>query len=401
MPDIHGDLSFRNISLSISLGSATSLPALESQAPQSDEQLARRCVLDTAARSATGTFVYPAIWFTLVLATGTHDRWPLLAWLNVLGLGLLALLRMALNHRLEHLLTVRLRTTSWVFTVLTLLMAFYWGALTAWCMAHAPDETLSWVMLAATVGFCAGGNTMVGINPTLRLSYPGLMIAPVFLVEVLMPTASHLMMAALEGAFGIYLVRSSRVVHDDYWHMLQTQRLSDARARSLELASLTDGLTQIPNRPHFDRQFQYEWERQCRHGAPVSVMLVDLDHFKSINDTYGHPFGDACLQAVSQALSGSMGRSTDFVARYGGEEFVVLLAQTDGEGARVVAERLLQQVREISLSHQGAPVHITCSIGVASTVPHGSEPPAALVKRADDALYRAKHHGRNRAEMAV
>lgn len=385
----------------MSLGSATSLPALESQAPQSDDQLARRCVLDTAARSATGTFVYPAIWFTLVLATGTHERWPLFAWLNVLGLGGLAVLRMGLNRRLPRLLTVRQRATNWVFTLLTLLMAFYWGALTAVCMVRAPDETLSWVMLAATVGFCAGGNTMVGINPALRLTYPGLMIAPVFAVELLMPTASHLMMAALEGAFGVYLVRSSRVVHDDYWQMLQTQRLSDARARSLELASLTDGLTQIPNRPHFDRQFQYEWERQCRHGAPVSVMLVDLDHFKSINDTYGHPFGDACLQAVSRALSETMGRSTDFVARYGGEEFAVLLAQTDGEGARIVAERLLQQVREVNLSYQGAPVRITCSIGVASTVPHGSELPEALIKRADDALYRAKHHGRNRAEMAV
>ncbi len=151
---------------------------------------------------------------------------------------------------------------------------------------------------------------------------------------------------------------------------------------------------------HFDRQLTHEWARQCRRGGHLSVLLVDLDHFKNINDSFGHPFGDTCLQAVAQALQEACGRSTDFVARYGGEEFVVLLPDTDASGAERVALQMLAQVRELVLRSEALEVRVTCSIGVATVTPRHDKRATDLVQRADNALYAAKHGGRNRLALA-
>jgi diguanylate cyclase (GGDEF)-like protein len=375
-------------------------PSLRSQTPESDEALSLQCVLDTADRSATGIFIYPAIWLTVVLATGLSTRWPWFAWGNVLGMLMLALFRTAYHPCLPGLLHSHRRKAEAVFNASVLLNSAYWGSLTALCMHWAPGESISWIMMVTTIGFCAGGNTLFGINPALRLAYPLMMVAPLVAAEVAAPTPDHLMMLVLELVFAVYLTRSSKLVHADYWGGRHAQRVSDERARELERASLTDGLTQVANRIHFDRQFAYEWARHHRRASPLSLLVVDLDHFKNINDSFGHPFGDTCLQAVAQALRAGCGRSTDFVARYGGEEFVILLADTDAHGAQVIAERMLQNVRNVAMSADGLTVQVTCSIGLATTIPTGDQRPAALIDRADSALYQAKHSGRNRTVVS-
>jgi len=330
-------------------------PALRSPAPLTDDELAVRCLLDTAERTALGIWIYPGMWLTLSLVTNIGQRWPVLAWANLAALLAMACTRAVLNHQLAQWLASHRRLTERAFKGLTLAISAYWGTLTGACLTLPGDAPVGWLMLTLTVAFCAGGNTLFGINPSLRLPYPLAMIVPVVIAQALQATREHHIMMVIEMALTFYLHRSSRLVFKDYWDARHAQRLSAQQARELELASLTDGLTQIPNRLHFDRQFADEWARQCRHGAPVSVMIVDLDHFKRVNDTYGHPFGDACLQKVAQALQTVCARSTDFVARYGGEEFVVLLAETPASGARVMAERLLAAVRALPM--KAAPCH--------------------------------------------
>ncbi len=124
--------------------------------------------------------------------------------------------------------------------------------------------------------------------------------------------------------------------------------------------------------------------------------MVDLDHFKRLNDTYGHIFGDACLQQVAAVLQREVKREIDLVARYGGEEFVVLLPDTDAAGARRVGEILRQAIECIEIDHDGEAVRLTASIGGASLVPERETDASLLLKQADDALYRAKETGRNR-----
>ena len=164
----------------------------------------------------------------------------------------------------------------------------------------------------------------------------------------------------------------------------------------LEGVSRTDQLTSLNNRHHFVHRHHDEYRRAHRNQYPLSVILMDIDHFKWFNDTYGHIAGDECLKAVSEALAHGVSRADDTLARYGGEEFIVLLSNTTKEGAIVVAERLRKSVAELVLQFAGQTVPVTISVGVADLIPADLTNPEQLIQNADDALYAAKEQGRNR-----
>ncbi|MDR0518219.1 MAG: sensor domain-containing diguanylate cyclase [Fibromonadaceae bacterium] len=171
-------------------------------------------------------------------------------------------------------------------------------------------------------------------------------------------------------------------------------------ARLKELAeqeSLTDGLTQIPNRRAFDKQIAYEWSHALREQVNLSFLMMDVDFFKKYNDTYGHTQGDVLLRTVSKIFNKSLKRSTDFVARLGGEEFGVLLHATNSHQANITAERIRKAVEdEVVLTSNGEETKVTVSIGVSTLIPQKDLKPNQLVEEADKALYQAKESGRNR-----
>ncbi|HLO64794.1 MAG TPA: sensor domain-containing diguanylate cyclase [Azonexus sp.] len=173
---------------------------------------------------------------------------------------------------------------------------------------------------------------------------------------------------------------------------------------TLQRLTTQDALTGIANRRAFDGALEAEWRRALRSGLPLSLMMIDVDHFKGYNDCYGHIAGDKCLQAVAGALRLSMPRATDLVARYGGEEFVVLLAQTEPAIAGQLAERLRRAVEDLALPSAMSPSGcVSVSIGVAGVrLRHDGEydGPTGLVEAADHQLYAAKAAGRNRVEVA-
>jgi two-component system cell cycle response regulator len=176
--------------------------------------------------------------------------------------------------------------------------------------------------------------------------------------------------------------------------VLQDQ-LREANTR-LENLAVTDGLTGLFNRRHFDSMLVGEVQRSLRYKVPVSVVLVDIDHFKHVNDTYGHPMGDQVLRNLSRVIAGAV-RTTDFVARFGGEELAVILTQTPLDGAFEFAERLRIRVAAAAHDYQGTAIFKTASFGVACFDGQGSPlSPEELLARADQALYRAKRGGRNR-----
>jgi len=172
--------------------------------------------------------------------------------------------------------------------------------------------------------------------------------------------------------------------------------LSEAHAdlalknRQLEKLSETDGLTGVFNRYRIEERLREELYRSGRYGLPLSVIILDLDHFKQVNDTFGHGEGDLVLRTVAKRLE-ERTRESDLVGRWGGEEFVVLCSDTTVEGAGKVAESLREAVREAFIGETGT---VTASFGVAQSVP--GESPEAFVGRADRALYQAKSSGRNR-----
>jgi diguanylate cyclase (GGDEF)-like protein len=175
-------------------------------------------------------------------------------------------------------------------------------------------------------------------------------------------------------------------------------RLSDAY-NTIEKMSITDDLTQVFNRRYFHDRLDGEIERARRYDHPVSLFLMDIDHFKRINDKYGHQTGDEVLRAIGGILRSST-RSVDIVARYGGEEFVALLPETGQETARMTAEKLRAAIEHHSFFPQGRSVfHVTASFGVSSldmTGKKDTDVADRIVKMADDAMYQAKQEGRNR-----
>jgi diguanylate cyclase (GGDEF)-like protein len=177
-------------------------------------------------------------------------------------------------------------------------------------------------------------------------------------------------------------------------------RLDEARAR-LEQLSETDALTGIANRRQFDRRLADEWSRHVRHGTPLTLLLVDVDHFKRYNDAYGHQAGDRCLRRIAELLAACARRPSDLVARYGGEEFAILLPHTEADAAATQAMRCIAAVDEAQIPHRDSPVapHVTLSVGVALARSRRPGAHETLLQAADRALYQAKAAGRHRAEF--
>ncbi|MBF9231764.1 sensor domain-containing diguanylate cyclase [Microvirga alba] len=200
-------------------------------------------------------------------------------------------------------------------------------------------------------------------------------------------------------AFGVLLLVST--IGSLGWSLVaQLRRREKAEAELAELAA-TDGLTGLANRRVFDRELAAEFQRASRSGMPLSLLLIDVDRFKSFNDAYGHQAGDECLQTLSEVIVQAVRRPSDLVARYGGEELVVLLPGTDEAGAVDVAETIRARVEALAMRHEAnAPSRVlTISIGSATFMPGIPEvyaEPKVLVAMADRALYQAKVEGRNR-----
>lgn len=182
--------------------------------------------------------------------------------------------------------------------------------------------------------------------------------------------------------------------------MLLQIRTYEERDRLDTLARIDD-LTRIPNRRHFEESMEREWRRSLRSGDSLALLLVDIDHFKRLNDTYGHPAGDRILQNVARALAACATRSSDTVARYGGEEFAALLPSIGREGALKVAEAMRAAIEGLALPFPTDTGRITVSVGLAYIVAVEGGYPSELLAQADDALYRAKAEGRNRVREAT
>jgi diguanylate cyclase (GGDEF)-like protein len=180
---------------------------------------------------------------------------------------------------------------------------------------------------------------------------------------------------------------------------VRSQLTIKRQADAMRELSLTDGLTGVANRRHFNDTMDAEWRRCARAGVPLSVIMIDIDHFKLYNDHYGHQAGDDCLQQISAAMKGCASRPQDLLARYGGEEFILLLPQEGAEGTKVVAARILDAVRKLNLPHDASPSapHVSISMGLATALPPlDTHDASAVIRAADARLYRAKQTGRNR-----
>lgn len=202
--------------------------------------------------------------------------------------------------------------------------------------------------------------------------------------------------AFIFGAFIVYSLRAAML----QTKVEQAQTALEHSNSYLSQIVLIDPLTGIFNRRGLDQRMAVEWERAQRSRRPLSLLLIDVDHFKNVNDTYGHQVGDEYLRHIAQVLGTTFDRPADFIARYGGEEFAVLLPETASDGAMAVAERI-RAAMERDAGIAGAPCSTTVSVGVSTWTGQEHAQPDQLFCAADRALYAAKENGRNRVELVT
>jgi diguanylate cyclase (GGDEF)-like protein len=189
-------------------------------------------------------------------------------------------------------------------------------------------------------------------------------------------------------------VEQAAIMVYDVTDVAENKLKLEAANRRLRAASRTDSLTGLYNRGYWDESLQQEFARFRRTPLPCSLVLFDIDHFKHINDSHGHPVGDEVLRHIGRLVNESC-RSTDISGRYGGEEFAIILPDTSGENAQIMAEHLRKKVEELRVPNGDEPLSVTISIGI-STLFEDTPDPQTWVMQADQALYEAKHAGRNR-----
>lgn len=266
------------------------------------------------------------------------------------------------------------------------------------------DQTLHQLAQAVlVVGFLViFGTGLQRLKPCLtNATIAGVIVVAVVLYNGQQERFQSMMMFYGMVLFGMTLLatameRSHRI------QFLQQCLLEHERARLSELSghlsaiSRQDALTGLANRRRFDEQILAEWERAKRESLPLSLLFIDVDHFKKYNDTLGHQAGDLCLQQVARTLHAVPRRSGDLVARYGGEEFVVLLPNTDANGALHTARRILKVVTALNIPHPQAEIgRVSVSVGCATVCPQAGETVEDLIAWADRAVYVAKERGRN------
>ena len=204
----------------------------------------------------------------------------------------------------------------------------------------------------------------------------------------------------------LWLESSARRLPDNEGYVVTTRDVTERRTmeerleaanRHLRIQALQDPLTGIANRRRFDEMLGVEFRRAHRLAEPLSILMIDIDHFKAFNDTYGHPAGDACLRTVAARIDQQLRRSGDMLGRYGGEEFACILPGAEAEGALQLAETIRHAVEQLGITHAASPAGVlTVSIGLVTLdPPGGTDGPAIYVEAADGALYQAKHKGRN------
>jgi diguanylate cyclase (GGDEF)-like protein len=287
------------------------------------------------------------------------------------------------------------RFTS-TFAALYLLSGAHWGFLAAAVSYWPALESARIPIWLICTGTCAAGTIILGLLQTVRLAYPAAVLLTPMCIALLTPTDGSLFAVAAAALLWIFVVGASKGIRRDYWTGALARAELEQRAAELQRLSTTDALTQICNRRHFDECFAREWARAAQRGGSVAVMVIDIDHFKSINDEFGHQVGDRCIVAATEALRSGLRRQHDLVARYGGEEFAVLMPDTAEEMAVVAAETLRLRVAAAIVEASGKRISMTCSIGVCSMQASEDADPDTAMRSADRALYIAKRAGRNR-----
>lgn len=348
---------------------------------------------DLEKRSKNGAYIYIAIWSVVGVGTQFYQRFPVL-FLAILALFVLFGLLRLLSYKYSELLRTKKRLL-WNVTIYfnALVPVLTLGVVFSLSLVSTTFEPLFLYLLICICGVLSGG--IVDFAPRFDVSSS-------FVIAVLIPALVSLIFladdriieAVLISIYGLYMFLLARKLSKEYTTRIMQQV-------QLERLNNEDSLTGIANRRSFDKSFVDIWGISSRPDGRISLMLIDIDLFKRVNDTYGHAVGDEVIKNVAKAIREVCRRESDIVARIGGEEFTVLISTKDQNFILELAERIRTNVANMQMQSDSGSFQVTVSIGVATLEPSREMAPKTLFTLADSNLYVAKESGRNRVVGSV
>jgi diguanylate cyclase (GGDEF)-like protein len=360
-------------------------------------QFNKRVLQDLKKRSTFGIFFYIILAFFVFFSDNYHERHPLFSMtfvLLIMGISFFRLSHLMISPKTGDRYEILNKNIFFISVIVT---ALIWGITFALIMLQQEEFSMQMHIAVLTCGLCAGG--VVAFIPHKWLSI-------YFNIGMLIPASATLFVNGLNTnlatmilLFSIYLVIIAHRGNREYWDALKNEYLLEVKSRELARLSNTDVLTGLYNRRYFDQALDLEWKRSGRNKVILSIIIFDIDHFKNINDTFGHQAGDEYLTKTAESMNSVFKRDYDIVARYGGEEFIVLLPGINAEHARQLAEQVRQNIEFLILHHQGKKLATTISGGIMCCVADFNTNPDYIVACADKALYKAKQSGRNMVEV--
>lgn len=353
-----------------------------------------RVLQDLKKRSTFGIFFYIVLGFIIILADNYYERHPLFSTLFLLfmvGICLFRLLHLVISKQKgEH---YELSTQN-IFFISVIATALIWGIIFALIMLQKDEIATKMHTVALICGLCAGGSVAFIPHRWLSFYFNIAMLMPA--TAVMFVSGSNINLAIMILFFSAYLIIITYRGNLEYWDALENEHLLEIKSRELAHLSNTDVLTGLFNRRFFDQALDLEWKRSGRNKTILSVILFDIDHFKNINDSFGHQAGDEYLAKTAEAMMSVFKRDGDIVARYGGEEFIVLLPEINADHASLLAEQVRQKIEALIVDYQDQKARTTISAGIMCCTADFNTRSDYVVACADKALYQAKQSGRNR-----
>jgi len=345
-------------------------------------------------------YVYPILYFVLGVQSGFlegHWSWY---WATLLLLSLFSGLRFWHGKQLN-----RWSAAVWRrgFACLSFLQVLVWSLQVAYIILQVGMVVTTSLWLIVTAGIASGGVSSMSPSRPQALTFACLTFLPIVLALLWVKTPDALVFVVCLIVFLVHLVTIAWQQSALYRTALLDHLGPQVYTEALEKAGRKDALTELFNRGYFNQQSKAEWRRSARNGQSLALLLLDIDHFKSINDRYGHLVGDRCLRLAAALLHDFVRRPSDLAARFGGEEFVLLLPETEISGAQKVAEGIVSAFAQrnklagsvlesfADIEH----IEFTVSIGVVACEPVQGGTLERLLDCADQAMYQAKAGGRN------
>ncbi len=356
-------------------------------------QINRRVIDDLKNRSTIGMYFYVLVTIAVLTVDGFYKKHISFSICFLSAMFIITFFRISHHYLFNKIDKKAPRLNFMAFFASVFATALTWGVGFAYFMIQPGELSSKIIMLASTVGLNSGG--VVAFIPSWRTSalYSVFMLSPAAVTMYVL--GIHLSLVVLIVLFILYMTMIAMRGNREYWDALENEHLLKLKSEEIEKISRVDVLTGLYNRRYFDEIFNIRWKTAIRESMLFTIIIADIDHFKLINDTYGHLAGDEYLKKIADVLSGIFQRDTDFITRYGGEEFVFLMQNIDNDSAIALAEKIRFEIGNLMLFHYNHKIHTTISMGISSCIPGLNDKKEDLFRKADNALYQAKNNGRN------